>query len=312
MPVTPTWHTYADVATFRGYLSGTGHADGWTDDALILRLTLEAVSRTIDQHLGGRCFGPRTQTRSYDLGRGALRSDAMLPSSPDLTTPDYWPGRLTGASVLPLDDWLISATTVTAYSGTARGSSQTLTEGIASDFLLEPYNDSPKITLKLMEETAKSLSAGQQTLTLLGVWGYQNQSVSVTTAAEAIDTTETGIDLAAVGSVAPGMTLLIDSEQMYVTALEGITATVRRGVNGTTAASHLTAAAVSVIEYPSDVVMLCLEIARNRWRERDAGQGATIGDGAMFMTRPGAEERALLKRLDKYYAGRRPYAGIYF
>lgn len=316
MPLVPVYHTYADVAAFRAHLAGSGYTSAWTDDEAVVRRLLEAASRTMDQHAGGRCFGPRTETRSYDLGAGALRDDRLLDPGSALSFPDYWPSRLSGAGVVPLDDWLISATTVTAYDGTARGSSQTLTEGIAGDYLLEPYNDTPKVRLKLQENTAKSLAAGQQTLTIAGTWGYCNRTAAAGTLGAAISsTTATSVTMTAGHSVSAGMTLLVDSEQLAVTTVSGNTLTMRRGVHGTTAATHSNGAAVSAYEYPTDVAVVCLEIARNRWRERDAGTVDVLGSGssaggALTITRPGAEERALLRRLDAYL-GRRE-TGVYF
>lgn len=317
MPVNPVYHCYADVTAFREYLAGTGHASAWTQDATAILRVLESASRTMDQYIGGRSWGPRTETRVYDLGRGGLRNNRLLDPRDGYHRPDYWPGHLGGLGVVMLDDWLITPTTVTAYSDTARSSSQTLTQGIAADYLLEPYNETPKHTLKLTEITAKTLGAGQQTLSIFGTWGWQNVTTAITTLSAAISsTTTTSITVTSAASCAVGQTLRIDSEQVYVTALSGTTLTVVRGVNGTTAATHLISADVNRIDHPSDLVQICLEIARNRWKERDAGIGdligASVGHAGQFqISRPGAEERALLKRLD-IYRGKREGGGVYF
>lgn len=311
MPLVPMYHTYADVAAFRAHLLGSGYISNWDTDEAVVRRILAGTSREIDKYVGGRCFGPRTETRLYDLGVGALRDNRLLDTVGDgWGAPDYWPSRLSGAGVVPLDDWLIAATTVTAYHDTERTASTVLTAGIGGDYLLEPYNDTPKVRLKLEENTADSLSAGQQILAIAGTWGWESRTAAAGTLGAAIaTTTATSVTMTAGHSVSAGMTLLVDSEQLHVTAVSTNTLTVVRGVHGTTAATHLNGAAVSAYEYPSDVVLVCLEVARNAWRERDAGTVGTVGtasnaQGAMTITRPGAEQRALLRRLDHYLSRR--------
>lgn len=325
MATVPVRHCYATVLHLRNYLAGTGHSGDWTEDDVPLRDLLEAVSRTIDQAIGWRAFGPVVYTRTFDLGRGALRNDALFRSQhpaifressgaggDEYAYPDYWAGRLMLAGMVPLGDWLISASTVTAYGDTARTTTTVLTEGIAGDYLLEPYNNTPKHTLKLQENTAKQLFAGQQTLTVAGTWGWQQVTrVAGTLGAAIADATTESITVVGSGEPQPafqvGRTLLVDSEQLFIYG----TKLVERGVNGTTAATHSNGATVYELRYPADVVRLCLELARNSWRERDAGNSGSIGGGDMVVTRPGAEERALLKRLDQY-RGRREHGGVFF
>ena len=171
-------HTYATADDLRDYLAGTSYSSGWTSDAVAIRRILEASSRRIDDYCGGGSFGPQTQTRYYDIGFGNLRESPQYlatANSNDLAN------ETQGVSVIPLDNWLVSPTTVTAYGGTDRATSETLTEGHANDFFLVPYNSSPKTLLKLNEDTAKGLDSGQQTLSILGTWGYTADTISVTT-----------------------------------------------------------------------------------------------------------------------------------
>ena len=178
-----TYHLYANVNDFKAYLAGTDHVTDWDTDVAPITRVINAASQRIDNYMG-RSFGVRTETHTYDIGRGALRTDALTPSGNEIIDfPDYWSSKLSGAGIIRLADWLVSATTVTAYTGTARGASATLSEGISNDFLLEPYNTSPKTLIKLQEETTKSFDAGQQTLTILGEWGWQNDKSSISTGA---------------------------------------------------------------------------------------------------------------------------------
>ena len=50
-----------------------------------------------------------------------------------------------------------------------------------------------------------------------------------------------------------GETILIESEQLYITGISTNDLTVQRGVNGTTAASHASTTAISISEYPNPV-----------------------------------------------------------
>jgi len=298
-----TYHLYADSYDFRAYMSGTDHVTDWdTDEAPMVRV-LGSASRRIDTYIG-RSFGIRTETHSYDLGKGSLRDDRLFRGSGNGADglPDYWSSNLSGAGVVMLADWLATATTVTAYGQTARTSSTVLTEGIGNDFLLEPYNRSPKTLMKLEEDTTDSLYGGQQTLTILGQWGWQTDTASASALNAAISsTTATAVTLTS-GShpVYAGDTIIIDTEQMYVSTKNGVTLTVIRGVNGTTAATHSDAAVVSTWIYPDDVIQAALDIARTYWRSRDAGLTTVIGSGEMMMSNPASEEKAILKRLDHY------------
>jgi hypothetical protein len=87
----------------------------------------------------------------------------------------------------------------------------------------------------------------------------------------------------------------VDSEQMYVTAQSGGTATVVRGVNGTTAAVHAASAAVSVYRYPREVVTACLQLAQRRHRSAQAGLTGDFGSGAMPLTGNRDTESSILR-----------------
>jgi len=296
-----TYHLYANSYDFRAYMSGTDHVTDWdTDEAPIVRV-LGSASKRIDTYLG-RSFGIRTETHTYDIGQGALRNDQIFGGYGNEVNdfPDYWSSKLSGAAVLLLGDWLATATTVTAYGQTARTSSTVLTEGIGNDFLLEPYNRSPKTLLKLEEDTTDSLSGGQQTLTILGEWGWQTDKISLSTIDAIGSTSTTAVSVASGSGTYVGDTIIIDTEQLYVSAVSGNNLTVIRGVNGTTAATHSGGAAYYRWKYPDDVTQAALDIARTYWRSRDAGLTTIIGSGEMGITTPSSEENGILKRLDHY------------
>jgi len=204
------------------------------------------------------------------------------------------------ANVIPLDGWLISTTTVTAYDDTDRGASTVLTEGYANDFFLMPYNAAPKTVFKLNEDTSNTLDSGQQTLSILGEWGYTADTLSVTTADAIGSTTATSVSVTSATDLGPAQTVLIDSEQLYITAISGNTLTVQRGVNGTTAATHSGGAGLTRYDYPELIVQACLDIAKLTFRNRDLGSVGTIGAGEMSMTVAEGEVRSVLMTLEDF------------
>ena len=61
---------------------------------------------------------------------------------------------------------------------------------------------------------------------------------ALTTCAEAVDTSETAIDVTSASSIAAGQTIKVDDEEMYVSSKSSNTLTVIRGSNGTAAVAH--------------------------------------------------------------------------
>ena len=98
----------------------------------------------------------------------------------------------------------------------------------------------------------------------------------------------------------PAQTVLVDSEQLYITAISGNTLTVERGVNGTTAATHSGGAALTRYDYPELVVQACLDVAKLTFRNRDLGPASVIGSGEMAMTTAESEVRSVLMTLADY------------
>lgn len=305
-------HVYASVDLFKDYLAGDTYADNWADDVTVIRTILESASRTIEAYVGDRSFAPYISTREYDLGIGELRNRSELPRDQHITL-----ATDPVLGVVPLDDWLSAIpTTVTAYDSSARDSSTVLSEGLANDYVLEPYPQAPFHTLKLTENTANNLSQGQKTLTIAGEWGWQDETedTGIDKASGSLNSTDTTVEVDDADAISVGEVIIMESEQIYVTARNTTTniITMQRGVNGTTAATHSGAGIdISRYRYPSDVVEACLAIARDRWRSREAGTTAIIGAGGATIARPGAEVRAILRGLDNYKQTR-DLAGMYF
>lgn len=247
-------YAYAGLATLK--------SDAWLDvdvtiyDALLLTL-LEAASERIDHYLG-RQVQPRTETLYFDGDDG----------SEQLWVPD-----------------LLSVTTLKTDEN---GDGTYERTWAAADYILWPLNRWPKRRVDRDRRTGSSQWAfyrGQRTVEIAGIWGYGTGesatpiTASGTTTNEALDASETGVDVVSSSPFEVGETILIDSEQMYVTAITGNTLTVRRGANGSTAATHSTSTAISIYEYPGQVVTACLIQASRLWKRKDSAF-ATVAGGS--------------------------------
>lgn len=255
---TPTLrHTYASLAEFNDTLIAGGASVLVADTAnneRKLRI-LEEVSRLIDARARrGSGFGPWVGIHYYDgNGRTELYLGADLSS-------------LTTLSI--------------ASSQTATPETPT----VEDDFYLAGLGsyDPPYRRIILHGDGSPSrFGSGYRTTSVTGTWTYPYRTRVLTpTTAEALDETETEVDVSALTGLSPGMTILVGSEQMYVTATTDSTTdsiTVERGVNGTTAATHLTAQAITRYVYDSSVHTLALRLAEKRWKARDAGADGSDG-----------------------------------
>lgn len=268
-------HVYGTVPGLKNFIRDQGESKlGDSNDEQYL-LWLEDGARAIDEYaqrtdpghpVSG--FGPRLGTNRYD--------------GPCSRT-------------LRLRDDLLAITSVTVRD-TPTGSTRTLTD--ETDFLKVPYDEAPYRELLIHTDSSASWGTGQRSNDIAGKWGYQDVRASLTTLAAAVsDTTSTTVSLTA--TTEAGQTLLVGSEQMYVRAVSGAgpyAATVDRGVNGTTAATHLIAAAVEVYRYPSRIVVTNYRLAFRSWKTRNAGADGTDGGGQMLAGPALESEQTILRK----------------
>ncbi len=120
---------------------------------------------------------------------------------------------------------------------------------------------------------------------ITGVFGYGNDypRASYELLGDSVqDNPMTAVQLtltvAAADKVSPGQTFRIESEQVFVSAFDTGTkiATVERGVNGTTAASHLQNTALYVYRYPQAVTHAVMIYAAREWRRRQSAYANRI------------------------------------
>ena len=89
----------------------------------------------------------------------------------------------------------------------------------------------------------------------MGKFGYSESSniVGGETVGETFDSSDTTLTVSDEDALSAGQTLLIESEQLYISKSVAEDLTVVRGVNGTTAVSHASGTAISVVEYPNPI-----------------------------------------------------------
>lgn len=112
---------------------------------------------------------------------------------------------------------------------------------------------------------------------IAGVWGYGDGTsatpyVTDTTTAKAISVGETAIDVTSATNLSAGHTILIETEQMYITSITTNTITVEKGVNGTADAAHDTAKQIYYYRYPRDIMQACIDLSVALYQNR-AKQG---------------------------------------
>ena len=182
-----------------------------------------------------------------------------------------------GKTQLWLPDDLLSVTTLKA-DGDGDGTYE-ISLAVNTDYWLWPDNSTPKVRIDINPESSliSSWPVGRRRVQIVGEWGYTNTTelvASVTT--EVLDASETGVDVTAGTDFAAGQTILVESEQMYIASIATNTLTVVRGVNGTTAATHVTSSVIRRYVYEEAVVGAALMWAGRLWKRRETADATTI------------------------------------
>ena len=167
-------------------------------------MAIAAVSRDVDSLIGVRAgaFIPETAARSYrwPQNRASLHRDL---------------------STLFLDEWLISLSALTSEN-------QGNTIDFASDAFLEPGNYGPPYTKIEIDQAATAATARfgaattpQRAILATGSWGLELNTIGAGNLNGAIaDAVATSVAVTDGSKVAVGHTVLIDSEQMFVSAID--------------------------------------------------------------------------------------------
>tara|TARA_R110000744_G_scaffold300820_2_gene409942 strand:- start:774 stop:1607 length:834 start_codon:yes stop_codon:yes gene_type:complete len=184
---------------------------------------------------------------------------------------------------LMLYDDLLSITTFT----TLKDDRSTEKTWASTDYELFPLGDTrfPKEYIELADNTTAGSFANNRRrgVQIVGLFGYGTGSSATpyesatTTNDGSFDSSETTFTATAGANLNIGETILIDSEQMYISGISSDTITIKRAMNGTTGASHSTGATVYVYKYPQPIIQSCyLQAGRisKRWQTAYA---TTIG-----------------------------------
>jgi len=164
-----------------------------SDHDLMVDRIIEGVSRQIDRATR-RFFIPKTETRLF-----------------------RWPQeQSTRADYLWLDQDLLAVTTLKSE---AQNSSPTTIS--SSDYFLEPNNALPYNRIEIDASSTASFQAGdtpQRSISVLGRWGFSEDTKSVGTVISGLssDATATSMVCSDAELVDVGGTLLIESEQVFI------------------------------------------------------------------------------------------------
>ena len=168
----------------------------------------------------------------------------------------------------------------------------------SDDYLLEPANASPgqpwgRPHSRVVADPVgarPSFTLGRSTMQLEGDWGYRSEVIdsgAILNVGGPLAASTTVITVDDGTKVAAGQTLLVESEQWFVRLVSGNDLTVIRGVNGTTAVSHVDGLGVSFFAYPPQVVEATLLSAARSWKRKDTPYGpaaGVVGFGAVRIT----------------------------
>lgn len=265
--------TYASVEDFKDRVN---IGDG-ADDAMI-RVMLESVSRAIDRWTHRRFFTKR-ETKFFDGQEvGGRRFDDLFSERRQTL---MQPGELWVDDLLEVTQIRMDTTHDATYDTTFG----------ADDFLLWPDNptDFPKVRIDLDRRQGDITfwSTGQRAIEVTGTWGYGDGTTETPYAdsgatATVGSTTATSLTVGSATLLEAGNTILINAEQMYVQSRNTTNgnATVVRGVNGTTAATH-GADQVNVYLYPGEVSEAAIIGTGKMWRRKDTMFSNVISNTAL-------------------------------
>ena len=247
-------NAYADLSTLKS--SGVLNITGTGYDTR-LRELLDAVSRLMDQYCN-RHFFVLVATKTFDGGGGT-----------ELHLPD-----------------LISVTSLKTDDNKDRTFETTWA---STDYLLYPPNAEPtkrwgrpynRVLVDTEAGNEDVFTAGMKTVEIVGEWGYRKvteDSGADVNEAGGLSATDTTLTVTDGSKFAVAQTILVDSEQLYITAIATNDLTVTRGVNGTTAATHANGADIYVFKFPGTLVEACLIQSSRLWKRKDSGFSSRVG-----------------------------------
>lgn len=216
---------------------------------------IESASRSIEGLLRRR-FYPQVATRFFD-----------------------WPNR---SSSRPWRLWLEQHELVSVTTLTAGG-----TVIAASDFFLEPRNSGPPFThIEIDLSTAAAFASGgthQRAIEIAGVFGYSADDEPAGSLAEALDVSETAVDVTDSALIGVGHIVKVDDERMIVTGKSMLDTAQNTGGALTASMSDVTVAVTTGSAYHVGETilvdserMLIVDIAGNNLTVKRAWDGSVL------------------------------------
>ena len=254
-------NSYVSLDVFKG--EGVMNIAGDGGDVRMLSL-LESVSRMVDRYCN-RHFYVLEATRRFDGDGGGrlLVPDLVSIDEGGLKTDDDLDGVLETA--WEPGEYVLLPLNADPASGGNPGS--------------RPYTS---VAVSGRAGSVRRWPSGAATVQIAGQWGWwRHLRRAVGTVGRVPDAAATGVTVSDQTGIEAGVTLLVDSEQIYVRSYNGTSLKVVRGVNGTAAAAHDAGSPVEVFEYPGPVVEAVI-LQASRLQRRVAGAvGVPDGGGGL-------------------------------
>jgi len=270
-------------------------------DPFLLSLIRE-VSANIDD-ICNRTFAPIVETQHYDSPGGnpwAISQQYLAGGKAG----DVFQSRTGGFSygrTLRIDtNDLLAVTTLTNGDGTVIA---------PANFLLYPSNVYPKQEIRLKQSgglawVPDSNGNYEQVITLLGVFGYHDKYTSAWggcgTVADVggINAAITTYTASTGAGVEAGMLLNIDDEFLYASNVSSTTVMIERGVNGSTAAAHLTGAPVGYWRPIFTISRITRMAVASYWNLRANPEGKQVSINGVTFTTPNSIEEWINTELE--------------
>ena len=244
-------NSYSDLSMLKSasYLNIASVTDY---DGPLLNLLIQA-SRLLDKWCG-RFFFVRDDTRYYD-GAGLK---------------------------LFLPDDLLSITTLKTDEDGDGTYENTLA---TTDYFLYPLNEYPKIRIEINPNgNYGSFASGiQKGVQIVGSFGYGESATPYYDSGDSVQdsggitATQTTITVASGARFAIGQTIKIELEQCYINSISTNTLTIKRGVNGTSGATHDKDKPIYIYEYPMPISQACLITTMRAFKRKDSSYQDIVG-----------------------------------
>lgn len=256
---------YARLSDIKAEYQGSGA--GTSLDAVLLRMG-ERASRLIDE---------RTHRHFYSLP-GQTLVFPQHPMPPHVGHSQLW----LSADIASITSLKLDEDGDGVFEKTLAANVDYWTYHEDGGYNAKPHVPVARIDLNPRSVVATTFPRAPRSTQLVGTEGYSDeQALATELGAAIVSTTATSFTSKAAPDLSPGDTAVVDDEQMDVTGVSGTTITVTRGVNGTTAATHLIDAEVYRRRYPRPIELAASMQAVRFAREVQTGYGGNLANAEL-------------------------------